>query len=210
MPRFQETHLREDTVQRVRLAQDDLDFLKALQSQLNTQDTMCNADPRFWVIRQTEAQRCDEESADETNIVDESGATVATDFESFMKYLRENPVDDVIVRENRHGWLVDVDLPGWTESQPVSSLEDMLELLTDAGCREFWPVYYKNVEVTVPDTLFLTHKECEDHLRKYGHNYKPDAHAYAMTAIRSPQVERLVKLLQTADWDYLAYREGTS
>lgn len=60
---------------------------------------------------------------------------------------------------------------------------------------------YEKVDIIYPDSMFLTHKECENHLRKYGYNYSEDAHAYAMTAYRSPEVETLLNLLETVDWD---------
>lgn len=52
-------------------------------------------------------------------------------------------------------------------------------------------------DIIYPNIMFLTHKECENHLRKYGYNYSEDAHAYAMTAYRSPEVETLLNILET-------------
>ena len=47
--------------------------------------------------------------------------------------------------------------------------------------------------------MFLTHKECEEHLKEYGYNYSEDAHAYAMTAQRSPEVETLLNILESVE-----------
>ena len=33
--------------------QKDKEFLKELQHEMNTQDTVCQADPRFWVVMET-------------------------------------------------------------------------------------------------------------------------------------------------------------
>jgi uncharacterized protein YeeX (DUF496 family) len=44
---------------------EDIDFLKALQNEMLTQDNVCQADPRFWVIRQTERiYRVEEDESD--------------------------------------------------------------------------------------------------------------------------------------------------
>ena len=95
-----------------------------------------------------------------------------------------------------------------TDGETVQELaydeHDIVELVESAGFGRYEPVYECRRSRVVPDTLFLTHKACEDHLRKYGYNYRKDAHAYAMTAIRSPQFEKLIKLLQTVDWAALA------
>lgn len=34
------------------LTADEVKFLKELQDKLNTQETFCQADPRFWVVEQ--------------------------------------------------------------------------------------------------------------------------------------------------------------
>lgn len=111
MAYYQSTTPHDDVTPRRPLTQDDIAFLTELQTLLNTQDNMGQADPRFWVIK--DSQLC-------------------------------------------------------------------------------------------PDTLFLTHDDAENHLRKYEHNYRGNAHAFAMTAIRSPRVETLWKLLQTVDFQALA------
>ncbi|ANE23387.1 hypothetical protein AAY81_00850 [Denitrobacterium detoxificans] len=53
----------------------------------------------------------------------------------------------------------------------------------------------------VPDTLFLTYAEAREHLRLNHYHYTKDAHTYAMTAWRSPQVSNLLGLLHSIDFD---------
>ena len=52
------------------------------------------------------------------------------------------------------------------------------------------------------DTMFLTLRECKEHIARNSYHYT-DPHPYAMTAWRSPQVERLWKILQEVDWNKL-------
>ena len=50
------------------------------------------------------------------------------------------------------------------------------------------------------NTMFLTLRECKEHIEANSYHYnKP--HPYAMTAWRSPQVERLYKILQNTNWN---------
>lgn len=49
-------HLKyhEDTVVKEKLSNDDVNFLKELQKEINTEDNGGTANPRYWVIRQPE------------------------------------------------------------------------------------------------------------------------------------------------------------
>lgn len=50
---FQETKRHEDTIRKQPITADDIQFLRRLQTELNTQDNMGNADPVFWVVNLT-------------------------------------------------------------------------------------------------------------------------------------------------------------
>ena len=41
----------EDTVEKHKITEDEIRFLKELQKEMNTQDSCGQADPRYWVIR---------------------------------------------------------------------------------------------------------------------------------------------------------------
>ena len=58
-----------------------------------------------------------------------------------------------------------------------------------------------------PNTMFLTKNEAKLHIKTNRHNYSPRAHTYAMTALRAPKVERLLKILEAFDWDLLTLKE---
>ena len=49
--------------------------------------------------------------------------------------------------------------------------------------------------------MFLTNKSCKEHIKANYYHYDEDAHSYAMTAWRSPEVTKLFKILQEVDWD---------
>ena len=54
----------EDTTEKRDISQEDIEFLKKLQLEMNTQDTTGTADPRFWVIKGSE-RVVDNEEPDE-------------------------------------------------------------------------------------------------------------------------------------------------
>ena len=52
-----------------------------------------------------------------------------------------------------------------------------------------------------PNTMFLTEKEAREHLERNYYHYSEDAHTYCMVAWRSPEVEKLWKILRETKWD---------
>ena len=64
-------------------------------------------------------------------------------------------------------------------------------------------VFLTKLWAIVPDTMFLTLREAEEHLKANSHHYSTEAHVYCMHAWRSPEVTQLIKLLHTVDFDEL-------
>lgn len=203
MAQFQERIYHSDKTEKHTLTTGDVMFLAELQKELNTQPNMGNADPVFWAIAQDEEYPTAEDYADGCVVVDsEDGSTVAHDMAEFAAFLDNDEIDEVtgctvfnnsctIKFENG-------------EKTSAYGLAEMIGELEDYGIGRFELRYYKKQHEVVKDTLFLTHKDCEDHLGSYGYNYKPDAHAFAMTAVRSPRYERLIRLIRTVDWGSLS------
>lgn len=207
MARFQKTTPRKDEVPRRPLTAEDLAFLAELQSELNTQDTMGNRDPRFWVIKQTETKACGPDDADGPVFLDEGGARVAHGMEGLLEFLRDAHGKDAVqwTASGAGTYRLSLrDAGGGLVQELASDEHELADAVESAGLGRYEPAYECGRSRIVPDTLFLTHRACEDHLRKYGYNYEQDAHAYAMTAVRSPQFEKLVELLQTIDWKAMA------
>lgn len=137
-----------------KLTQTDVDFLVALQEELNTQDTVGQAEPRFWVVLTHRHEPCWEDRAEWFDIVRD------VDWECIGR----------------------ADYPNETDGL------------------HFIPM--RNSERIAENTMFLTSRECREHIERNRHNYL-DPIPYAMTAWRSPQVERLCKILQEINWDEL-------
>ena len=89
----------EDTTEKRDISQEDIEFLKRLQLEMNTQDTTGTADPRFWVIKGSE-RVVDNENPDEL-VLQVDGSTVTSTTEETVKYLNDNILPDCnIDREN--------------------------------------------------------------------------------------------------------------
>lgn len=134
------------------ITKEDIAFLADLQRELTTQDTVGQADPRFWVIRDTYTEACWEEDADEWELYKEG------------------------------------------EDDQIGTLEKWVDLPDD-----YFLVPVQKVRRIASDTFFMTLREAKEHIERNRHHYRAPQ-AYAMTAWRSPQVEKLWKLLQEVDW----------
>lgn len=217
---YQKTMPREDTVTKRPLTQDDVQFLTALQHEMNTQDTMCNADPRFWVIKGVRWNPCEDPDAADITILNGPGPeAIASTPEEAMQFLLSDSIAKRLAGtdysiENAGSDTASKNAPAvvvTVKQTPhdikrvfnIKSVKDAYEAL--CFCRLYdYTLTYEAMEPHIyADTLFLTHRACEDHLRRYHYNYDEKAHAYAMTAIRSPEVETLWKLIQQVDFKAL-------
>lgn len=213
---FQETHPKEkDDVEKHAISPADVEFLQNLQHVLNTQDNMGQADPKFWVIKGSKYYETDynpyndvEPDHYELYIVC-TGDVIATTHEElaaainekapFLKATAENDhyIRFVNFEEDTGGAEPYITFIGSIANEDlITMLDDIFEMNVDVRAIE-------RTDYVYPDTFFLTHEDCEEHLRRYGYNYSDDAHAYAMTAQRSPRYERLLEILKTVDWSEL-------
>lgn len=190
MPLFQTTNPHDDTRPRRALTEQDTAFLTKLQSVLNTQDNMCTRPPLYWGIMQTQTRACGPGESEFEAVFDHLACT---------EYVTAAELLDSLGNE-----LSSQSLPDTTD------LEDLCEALNDTWPDRFELLYYKHTRELVRNAVFLTHAACEDHLRKYGYNYQPDAHAYAMHADRCPEFEQLLDILQSVNWTDVASTEQRS
>ena len=209
----------EDTIKKRNITDEELSFLKDLQKELNTQDHVGQADPRFWVIKGTEKLYGVEEADGYVLYYCE---TVAESTEELCEFITNNWLEDI---KERTGIPYEINLepsvlgrniiavkfPEYDsitgecndEYEYLDSAEEIKEWLEQFGYEELEVISYKIVDKIYEDTMFLTQKDAEDHLRANYYHYSDDCHTYAMTAWRSPRVEKLVKLLQEVDFDAL-------
>ena len=179
------------------MKKDDIQFLKELQEELNTQDTVCQASPRYWSIMNYRSVPGHEDYDDgEDQLFHNDGEhTEFNTFEDLKEFLEE--CYEEIVKEDK-------------ELQEILSSQDdqndnLYELweyvrdnLNENG--HFNKVFMTDEEFIVPNTMFLTIAEAKKHLELNHYHYSSKAHVYPMTAWRAPKVERLWSILSEFQW----------
>ena len=199
----------EDTVAKEKLSNDDIKFLKELQKELNTEDKVGTATPRYWVIRQPERiYHVDRDAADYYMFVDDDYQELT--LEELKNYLEDVYDDNLKNVDIKNGVLTFEYLNEFSEeierytidfnnlplesSYSVDKVLELLELEVDV-------VYYKEVDATVDNRMFLTQIDAENHLRANDYHYHEKARTYCMCGWRSPRFERLINILSKTDFD---------
>lgn len=186
------------------ITKQDIDFLKNLQHIMNTQDTVCQADPRFWVVRGTIKEYGIEEGyEDGVELVNSEYEITISNMKELYDYLIENEIfNNLNVEYDKEEECITLYYKDGEEIGWYDTLDDFYnDYYNDIS--ELNIVRYKNVEHNFEDTFFLTNEECKRHIECNYYHYPKDAHSYAMTAWRSPQVEKLYEILQNVNFDNL-------
>lgn len=202
-------HLKyhEDTVAKEKLSNDDIKFLKELQKEINTEDNVGTANPRYWVIRQPERiYHLDEDEADYYVFIDECDKYELTleDLKDKLEFLCDDNLksvevkDGVLTFEYFDEWLEEVEeYKVDYDNYYTDGKDKILELLES----DVSVAYYKEVDATVDNCMFLTQIDAENHLRANDYHYHEKARTYCMCGWRSPRFERLIKILSKTDFD---------
>ena len=197
---------------------EEIAFLKDLQHRINTQDHISQADPRYWVIRDYEKHYGkDLNNSDGWEIIDTTdgetlldGENVAVDIgscENFVEAVIRTTLEEI--KENdmlsEHfdedcfdstKWKTDVENPSYDVESFVENLNDFID-----WADRFAVVEYETV--AKDSNVFLSHEKAQKFLEGNSHHFSDDAHTYAMTAWRNPDMEQLIKILHEVDFDTL-------
>jgi hypothetical protein len=212
------TNLRyhEDTTEKRKLSKEDVEFLKALQKERNTQDNCETADVRTWVIKDRKDTPTSDEYADYYQIIDnEEGRELSVKelYEIISSYSDE--YDEIEIDEVKYdqdsdkleflfdgkscqisgsGYHEDgISIYGYLDSD---EFVDFLENRTVGSYR--WVAMRENWEHKF---CFLTQKAAENYLRRKSHNHHPNAHTYCICTYQDPEIARLMGILEHVDWD---------
>jgi hypothetical protein len=171
---------------------DDIQFLKDLQQELLAQDIDGQAAPRYWSIMDYKWVVTEEGHEDRVSLFDsDSCETIKLD----------DYVDEIISGDRRDDFLEDEieELENECEFGSHGDIYEWIERYDDNS--RFFPIYEEEVSFIAPNTMFLTKAEAKRHLELNHYHYSVKAHTYAMTTWRAPKMERLIKILETFDWD---------
>lgn len=157
-------------------------------------DYDCQSSPRFWVLRDYRIVPANEEYDD--------GFTQY--FYNDGDFVEFDDVDDLreFIEDYFEDWLSDKIFMMYTFEKSNTTLKDIWQMIEMYDVNGFFGSCYVKEEVfIVPDTMFLTKEEAKKHIERNRHHYTSKVHTYAMTAWRSPKVERLLDVLMNMDWD---------
>lgn len=196
----------EDTTEKRSLNDKDIKFLMELQKEMNTQDTTETAEPRFWVIKGSKLVRDDECPTDFDVVTD--GECKGAGTKETVEYVNEQIFADLNDDEDYEMVIDDAGQLKIVSREDgevfeYETLEEMNDFFFDIGWEDTHLVGYSKKPFVYPNTMFLTEKEAREHLERNHYHYSDDAHTYCMCAWRSPEVERLWKILREVKWDEL-------
>lgn len=168
------------------LTPDEIKFLKELQDELNTQETFGQADPRFWVVEQERWYPCPKGYEDRIVVYDHDACCTMT-LEEGVRTVFDN-IETFLGNDAATEWLDDwcITLDDRFDAWPMSGRAvDALEDAASTYDMPFEVVYEQRHNEYVPDTMFLTYRECCEHIEKNDCHYR-NPRPFAMTAWRSP------------------------
>lgn len=188
----------EDNIEKHPITRDEIEFLKKLQSKMNTQDHVGQADPRYWTIR-----NYGKVYGRELNNAD--GFSVYDNYNCFFIIEVEYPVFgvDKAIKEVLKAFSEDGYELTEEEIENIKlayDMESLIEALDEVNSYDLHACQYQ--EIPKDDGMFLTHEAAIEHLKKNAHHYSDKAHTYAKTAWRSEEAE-LWNILQQIDFDAL-------
>ena len=183
-----------DTVKKHKITLEELQFLKRIQKEMNTQDTVGQANPRYWVIRDYEKIYGDNlNNPDGFCIYDEDDWE--TIYETEYKDMHKTKKEVIKALKNSGCYISEDDIAAIRKCDYESELKEVLEDIDSLRVSQF-------EIIPVDKGMFLTHTAAIKHLKMNDYHYSDNAHTYAHTAWRSDE-EKLWDILSSVDFDSL-------
>jgi hypothetical protein len=166
----------------IEISKEDLEFLKDLQHELNTQDNDETADPLYWGVLEEKEEYVPEGCGEPRISHDDGSWTLEEAVESVNEVINEYDQDtqDAL----KEVWKDDA--------------EDVCNFMRETLKWDFCDVYYveKVDRISNYSGAFLTKRACKQHIEKNHYHYD-NPRTYAMCAYRNYELERLLKILKT-------------
>ena len=206
----------EDTKVKRAISKVDIDFLKALQKERNTQDNCETADVRTWVIKDrndtvTEEGHedyyllYDSENYNNLDLKDIYDILKALEFETDY-YTEELVIENLNFKNNiitfaYAGSKVSISRDSDNEDGVIIKGMDVDELISFFN-DNFYEIVIVNMRVGWKHQFcFLTQKAAENYLKRKGHNHSKDAHTYCICTYEDPEIAKLMDIIESTDWD---------
>ena len=206
----------EDTKEKRALTKEDIDFLKALQKERNTQDTCATADVRTWVIKDRYDYEGTEEDYDYINLYDTYSCNYL-DLVDVYKLLKDNEsetdyYDVKLLFDNLKYKNNEISFNYCSEDEVIiKELEKENIKIKTRFCNDeiISNIIDLNNNINVSyrkigwqnKFAFLTQKAAEEYLKTYGYNHSDDAHTYCICTYRDTEIAKLMDIVESIDWD---------
>lgn len=166
----------------IQISDEDYEFLKELQHELNTQTNDGNADPVYWGVMETREVGVPDGCGDERIYLGDGNTE---NIEGAVAFIGEY-IDD----ENNEAW----------NEVDKTDMDAVVRFCNEVlKWREVRIVdVEKKSEISRQTGAFLTKRACQQYIEKYGYNHARP-HTFAMTAFRNFELSRLLKILKTMD-----------
>ncbi|MGN0483771.1 MAG: hypothetical protein ACI4HI_09490 [Lachnospiraceae bacterium] len=187
-----------DTVEKHKITEEEIQFLKSIQKEMNTQDHLGQADPRYWVIRNYKKVYGENiSSADGISICEKYGWTTLLEVD-YQCLKMDDIIEKILNTFKDEGYeLSENTIENIKSAYDFRSLNEALQ---DIEEYELYVTEY--LEMPSDEGVFFTHEAAIQHLKNNSHHYSVNAHTYAKTAWRSSE-EKLWSILQSVDFDKL-------
>lgn len=190
----------DEHAQKTALSQEEIAFLMNLQKEMNTQDHLATADPRYWVIRDYKRRYGKElKSVDGYCFYDKCHNTKIAEAESLSDALDE--AKEYFIENHADCFTIgDFDTEDETDTNVITDL--FINALRKYGFDGIELLEYE--EIAVDSQIFFSHKAAEEYLEKFHYHYTSKAHTYCDCALYNDEMTQLVNILHKADFSLLA------
>lgn len=177
------------------MRKEDIEFLKELAHELKTQDNCGTRNP-VWCIMDTRKVAKPEGCGDEIKVFD--GDTFFS-----LSYFADYAVENFIKEEE--GISDDTIRLKILDCRSTCDLKYVLDLYFAANTDDYKIVDCSEEEFVTEQTAgaFLTLRAAKKHLKENYYHYSANAKAYALSAWRNPELERLLDIIKDTNWEAL-------
>ena len=206
----------EDTKVKRAISKDDIDFLKALQKERNTQDNCETADVRTWVIKDRNDTVTEEghedyyllyspENCNNLDLEDIYDILKALEFETDY-YTGELVIENLnfendVITFTYFGRKSSISKDNNNKDSIAIKGVCVGELISFFN-ENFYEIVIVNMRVGWKhEFCFLTQKAAENYLKRKGYNHSKDAHTYCICTYEDPEIAKLMDIIESTDWD---------
>lgn len=171
----------------IEIPNEDYEFLKELQHELNTQTTDYNAQPVYWGVMETH-EIAVPDGCGTTYIQHDDGKwnvkEAVREVEDYLASLKPEEKNLAIEKE----W-------GAVDKENITEVYDFMSIELEWDNIDLYD-FREEEKLSTYTGAFLTKRACKQYIEKYKYNHS-NPHTYAMTAYRNFELERLLNILKT-------------